>query len=219
MNNSSLSQQQPIIIHEKIRENQSKDVAAIIQAASKSNSVLSSVWLRRRENHFRIAAAEVGIAGVSGGMAMGGIAALMGASVQLSIGIALAGMMVAAAAIVFLVFHNADILEYEVNYEATSDQQANTQKITYRIETQKGHRTNYVNMPTWFEAAHVAALLRMNEQGERFNVRNTSKHGVCTQQQFAELRDGMARAQLLEKNGKTWELAPEFFAFAKQTTG
>lgn len=216
MNNQILQQQQPIVIHEKSRENQSKDLAAIIQAASKSNSVLSSVWLKRRENHFRMEAPHVGVAGMSGGASMGVIAFLLGASAQFAIGTALFGMMLAAIAIVLLIFQNADTLEYEVAYESTSQQETSNQKITYRIETKKGSRTNMVDMPVWFAAANVAALVNMSKQGERFNARNLPKHGVCTQQQFAELRDGLSRAQLLEKNGKTWELAPEFFAFAEK---
>ncbi len=217
MNRQILQQQPPIVIHEKSRENQSKDLAAIIQAASKSNSILSSVWLKRRENHFRMEAPHVGIAGLSGGAAMGAIAFLLGASAEFAVGTALTGMMLAAIAIVLLVFQNADTLEYEVAYESTSQQEAMNSKITYRIETKRGNRTTMIDLPAWFEAKNIAALVRMNEQGERFNARNLPKHGVCKQQQFAQLRDGLSKAQLLEKNGKTWQLAPEFFAFAEQS--
>lgn len=214
MNRNIIAQQPPIVIHEKSRENQSKDLAAIIQAASKSNSILSSVWLKRRENHFRMEAPHVGIAGMSGGASMGVIAVLLGASVPFSIGVALFGMMLAAIAIVLLIFQNADTLEYEVNYESTSQQEQSSSRVTYRIETKKGNRSNFVNFPDWFSEPNLRALVNMNNQGEAFNVKTLPKHGVCTKTQYAELRNDLALSQMIAKNKNSWELAPEFFVFA-----
>ena len=217
MNRQILQQQPPIVIHEKSRENQSKDLAAIIQAASKSNSILSSVWLKRRENHFRMEAPHVGVAGMSGGASMGVIAVLLGASVSFSIGVALFGMMLAAIAIVLLIFHNADTLEYEVNYESISQQAEKSEKVTYKIETKKGNNLTFRTFPDWFGERNLNALVNMHNQGVEFKRETLPRYGVCTEKQFPVLRNNLSHSNMIEKNGRKWELTPIFFAFAKES--
>ncbi len=216
MNRNIVAQPSPIVIQEKSRENQSKDLAAIIQAASKTNSVLSSVWLKRRENHFRMEFVHVGVSGLVSGIVVGVCAYLLGASADVAIGLALSSIILSAVAIVLLVFRNADTLEYEVEYESTSQQAASTQKVTYRIELERKNRLTFVNLPDWFGQKNLNALMAMHNKNIVFNARNLPLHGVCKQQQVAELRDDLARAQLLAKNGRSWQLTDAFFALAKQ---
>ncbi len=216
MNRNSLTQSPPIVIHEKSRENQSKDLAAIIQAASKSNSVLSSVWLKRRENHFRMEFAHVGISGISSGLVVGVCAFFLGASPELAIGLALGSVILSAIAIVLLVFQNADTLEYEVEYQETNQQNESSERVTYKIETQIGRNQTFRKFPDWFNQPNLNALINMNNQGVPFSRTALSKHGVCTTKQFPVLRNNLEHSKMLLKSGKSWELTPAFFAFAKQ---
>lgn len=216
MDNRILSQ--PIVIRETTSETQSKDLAAIIQAASKSNSVLSSVWFKKVEPRFALEPVHIGASVIFTMIASLVIAALLHAQLVLSVGIATAVAIVTAVILVAVSFRNANTTEYEVNYESMSDNSASVTRTTYKIDITKGTQTNFVDLPEFFDATAVAKLAKMNEQGKRFNVRNVVDYGVCKQQDFAMLRDKLALAQMLEKDGKTWELTDAFFAFADETS-
>jgi len=211
--------QPPVVIHEKSRENQSRDVAAIIAANAKSSSVLSSVWLRRRENHFRTEPAHILIYGVITGVATAVIAIIAGVSFWYSIGGGAFAMEFAFVAFLITVYRNADTLEYEVIYNADEKETAQNAdvRVTYRIETKKDNRITFRDFPATFNDVHVAALLQLSKDGERFNVKTLPKYGVCTQPEYPALRDALANSNMLEKNGKSWELTDEFFAFANES--
>ena len=214
--NKNMIPQSPIIIHEKTRENQSKDLAAIIAANSKNNSVLSSVWFKSRINHFRVNPRDILIYGSITGVAMGIIAYILTVPIAYAVLVSLGMMEIAFVGFLVTVYRNADTMEYEVMFESTVQEESIDSKVTYRIETKKDNRTTMMDLPAFFQAANVAALVTMKNQGQRFNVRNLSKYGVCTQQQFPELRDRLASSNLLIKDGKTWELTDEFMSFARE---
>ena len=214
--NKNIIPQPPIIIQEKSRENQSKDLAAIIAANSKSSSELSSVWFKSRINHFRVNPRDILIYGAISGVAMGVIGYILGVAFVYSLVVSLGMMEVAFVAFVVTIYRNADTIEYEVTFESTQQEETIDSKVTYRIETKKDNRLTMMDLPAFFQAANVAALVTMKNQGQRFNVRNLSKYGVCTQQQFPELRDRLSSSNLLIKDGKTWELTDEFMSFARE---
>ena len=214
--NKNMIPQPPIIIQEKSRENQSKDLAAIIAANSKSSSELSSVWFKSRINHFRVNPRDILIYGAISGVAMGVIGYILGLAFVYSLVVSLGMMEAAFIAFVVTIYRNADTIEYEVTFESTQHEETVDSKVTYRIETKKDNRTTMMDLPTFFQPENVANLVRMREKGQRFNVRNLSSNGVCTQQQFPELRDKLAHSNLLIKDGKTWELTDEFMSFARE---
>jgi len=216
MNRQSLPPSVPIVIQEKSRENQSKDLAAIIAANSKSSSELSSVWFKSRINHFRVNPRDILIYGAISGVAMGVIGYILGLAFVYSLVVSLGMMEAAFVAFVITIYRNADTIEYEVTFESTKHEETVDSKVTYRIEHQKGNRTSFTGLPDFFNAENVANLVKMREQGLVFNVTNLSKSKVCTQQQFPELRDSLASADLLIKDGKTWELTDEFMHFARE---
>ena len=205
-----------MVIYEKSKEIQSKDVAAIVAAGSKQNGVLSHVWMKQRTNHLRVSPPHIFISGIATGIAMGIIAYIVGVPADYSFSIMLACIVVSSIALLITIYRNADTLEYEVAYKSTEKETAVDSKITYRIETKKGSRLTMMDLPAFFQSQNVAALANMHQQGERFNVRNITRYGVCTQQQFPELRDKLAHSNMLIKDGKSWELADEFLTFAEQ---
>lgn len=207
---------QPIVIRETSSETQSKDLAAIIQAASKSNSVLSSVWFRKVEPRFALEPLHVAVSVVFLALASFILAIMLNATAVVSFAIATAVAIVSAVAIVAVSFRNANTTEYEVAYESSN--QANVTKTTYKIDITKGTQTNFVDLPAFFDATAVGQLVKMADHEKRFNVRNVVDYGVCKQQEFSTLRDKLALAQMLEKSGKTWELTDAFFAFADEVS-
>jgi len=214
--NKNILPQPPIIIQEKSRENQSKDLAAIIAANSKSSSELSSVWFKSRINHMRVHPREILIYGVITGVALGIMAYILGVPFAYSFLVALGMMEVAFVSFLVTIYRNADTVEYEVVFESEEKIESMDSKITYRIETKKDNRLTMMDLPKFFQAENVANLVRMRQNGQRFNVRNQASNGVCTQQQFPELRDRLAQSNMLIKDGKTWELTDEFMHFARE---
>lgn len=216
MNRNILTQSPPIVIQEKSRENQSKDLAAIIAANSKNTSELSSVWFKSRINHLRVHPREILIYGVITGIALGIISYILGLSFAYSFLVALGMMEVAFVSFLVTIYRNADTVEYEVVFESKSEIKTEDSKVTYRIETKKDNRITMMDLPTFFQAANIAALMKMKQDGERFNVKNVTANGVCTQPQFPELRDKLAHSNMLIKDGKSWELTDEFMSFARE---
>jgi len=213
MDNRNLSQ--PIVIRETT-ETQSRDLAAIIQAASKSNSVLSSVWFRKVEPRFSLEPIHIGVSVIFVLLASFVIAAMLQTRLVVSFSVSIAVAVLSAALLVAVSFRNANTTEYEVNYESMSNNQESVIKKVYKIEITKGTSSSYVDLPEFFDSTAIAQLAKMASQGQGFNVRNVVDYNVCKQPEFAQLRDKLALSKMIEKDGKSWTLTDAFFAFAAE---
>ena len=202
----------PIIIKETSRH-ESKDLAAIVQAATKSNSVLSAVWYKRVEPRFAMTPEELGAGSLALGIGVGVLAVYMGAETAVVVAAGLGVSVATAVTLLLLAYRHADVTEYEISYEAVGKEDEAI-RHTYRIEMQQGNTLSFVDMPEWFTRDRLIELHRIALAGAAFNIRSLTKNGICTQQQFPMLREKMVKANFLVKDGKSWVLANAFFRFA-----
>lgn len=213
---------QPVVIREKTG---SGDLAAIIQAASKSTRELSSVEYRQNEAKFTLEAHHIAytvgmvcivvfaLVFLLAGVPLGEILfSEDGAIWRWSFGMsALSGLTTGAILLWYAAARLNNFTEYYIAYEASSEGLDVRHHKTFKIELKNKNRLQYVNLPEWFTERHLLKLSQLaKKDGFQFNRPTLEHTQIATQSQYPELRDSMIDAALLERFGRGYKLSEAF---------
>lgn len=213
--------QQPVVIKE--HKDTSKEVAAIIAAASKLEQRLSLVEFWERISKLDLTMKHViGIPTAIGGMVAFLVYAfandtfdifnlsLVAVRVPLFSGFMfwiVSFVPMLWLAVVTQTSERRDTTEFAEQTQQGIGAAVAVQK-TFRVEVKDKNSLRFVDLPQWFTDKELLALADMDETFSRINLQ---EYGICTQQQWPELRDSFIKAQLAEQNGRQYELTEEFF--------